>query len=215
LRGEQKDTRDSSRVGDGRFDARDIVFPVTLGSAAILEKDQDFEFCSLQRRGWVPMTAPRISARFWLFERLLVALRGRILPLRFNGLYRRAAPSNASELTGYRTEAFSRGYGWIDRASRVVRNRSAVGSRQQNRLAYRIGFSVEFRTRLTKDWDILNVRAMATGLIPARNDARMRFAFPSGISSIALVVLSETDTDWSFAEVPATGGVAPFFFASP
>jgi hypothetical protein len=114
-----------------------------------------------------------------------------------------------------RTEAFSPEYGWIDPEFWVVRNRSAVGSRQQNRLAYRFGFSVEFRTRLTKDWDILNVRAMAIGLIPARNDARMRFAFPSGISSTALVVLSETGTDWSFAEVPATGGVAPFFFASP
>ena len=82
-------------------------------------------------------------------------------------------------------------------------------------MSYRFRFSVEFRTRLTKDWDILNVRAMATGLMPARNDARMRFAFPSGISSIALVVLSETGTDWSFAEIPATGGVAPFFLASP
>ena len=98
-------------------------------------------------------------------------------------------------------------------------NRCAVyareGSRQQNRSAYRFGFSVKFRTWLTKDWDILNVRAMATGLIPARNVARMRFAFPSGISSIALVVLSETGTDWSFAEVRATGGVAPLFFAWP
>ena len=87
-------------VGDGRFDARDIVFPVTLGSAAILEKDQDFEFCSLQRRGWVPDDCLENLGALWLFERLLVALRGRILPLRFNGLYGRAAPSNASELTG-------------------------------------------------------------------------------------------------------------------
>ena len=45
---------------------------------------------------------------------------------------------------------------------------------------------------------------MATGLIPARNDALMRFAFPSGNSSISLVVLSETDTDAPFPDVPAT-----------
>ena len=183
------DSNHSSRRRDGRFDAHDIVFPVTLGSAAILEKDQDFEFCSLQRRGWVPDDRLENLGALWLFERLLVALRRRILPLRFNGLYGRAAPSKRQRAHGPdRTEAFSRGYGWIGRGFRVVRNRSAVGSRQQNRLAYRIGFSVEFRTRRTKDWDILNVRAMATGLIPARNDARMRFAFPSGISSIALVV---------------------------
>jgi hypothetical protein len=53
-------------------------------------------------------------------------------------------------------------------------------------VAYRFGFSVELRTRFTKDWDILNVRAMAAGSIPALNDARIRFALPSGISSISL-----------------------------
>jgi len=54
---------------------------------------------------------------------------------------------------------------------------------------------------------------MATGLIPARNDALMRFAFPSGNSSISLVVLSETDTDAPFPDVPATGAIVPLFFA--
>ena len=56
---------------------------------------------------------------------------------------------------------------------------------------------------------------MATGLTPARNDARMRFAFPSGISSIALAVLSETGTGSPFAELPRARRVMPLFFASP
>src|SRR6266480_7109448 len=49
------------------------------------------------------------------------------------------------------------------------------------RSAYHFGFSVELRTRCTTDWDIRKVRAMAAGLTPALNDARMRFAVPSGI----------------------------------
>ena len=55
--------------------------------------------------------------------------------------------------------------------------------------AYRFGFSVELKTRFIKDWEILNVRAMAAGLIPALNDARMRFSLPSGISSFSLIFL--------------------------
>ncbi len=55
--------------------------------------------------------------------------------------------------------------------------------------AYRFGFSVELKTRFTKDWDIFNVRAMAAGLSPAPNDARMRFSLPSGISSFSLIFL--------------------------
>ena len=176
--------------------------------------DTWFESGFLQRRGWVPDDCLEKLGALWLFARLLRCSLRSYTALRLNGLYARAVPSNAIERMGLIGPKHShrnmvgliRNSGWC-----VI----AVGSRQQNRLAYRFGFSVEFRTRLTKDCDILNVRAMAIGLTPARNDARMRFAFPSGISSIALVVLSETGTDWSFAEVPATGGVAPFFFASP
>lgn len=54
----------------------------------------------------------------------------------------------------------------------------------------RFGFSVELKTRFTKDRESLNVRAMVAGLIPALNDARIRFALPSGISLISLIFLS-------------------------
>jgi hypothetical protein len=133
------------------------------------------------------MTASNLGALGYL-RGYYAALRGRIRRSGSTGFVLAPCKQRHRAHGPDRTDAFSREYGWIDRAFRVVRNRSAVGSRQQNRLSYRFGFSVEFRTRLTKDWDILNVRAMATGLMPARNDARMRFAFPSGISSIALVV---------------------------
>jgi hypothetical protein len=72
---------------------------------------------------------------------------------------------------------------------------------------YRFGFSTELKTRFTKDWDILNVRAMAAGLIPAVNDARMRFALPSGISSISLIVLLRDAADG----VPVAPAVAVLF----
>jgi hypothetical protein len=49
------------------------------------------------------------------------------------------------------------------------------------RSAYHFAFSVELRTPCTTDWDIRKVRAMAAGLTPALNDARMRFAVPSGM----------------------------------
>jgi hypothetical protein len=71
------------------------------------------------------------------------------------------------------------------------------------RPVYRFGFAAEeLRTRFTKDWDIRNVRAMAAGLTPAMNDARMRFAFPSGISSIPLAFLLRPATDWPCDDVP-------------
>lgn len=38
--------------------------------------------------------------------------------------------------------------------------------------------------RFTKEAETPNVRAMVAGFRPASNDARMRFAFPSGISAI-------------------------------
>jgi hypothetical protein len=56
-------------------------------------------------------------------------------------------------------------------------------------LAYHFGFSGELRTRFTTDRDIRKVRAMSAALTPALSDARMRFAVPSGIFSIPLILL--------------------------
>src|SRR6266851_9103372 len=83
------------------------------------------------------------------------------------------------------------------------------------RSAYRFGFSVEFRRRFTKDWGIRNVRAMAAGLTPALNDARMRFAFPSGISSILLIFLSRNAADWPCEDVPVAAAIAVSFLGAP
>jgi len=77
--------------------------------------------------------------------------------------------------------------------------------------AYRFGLSFELKTRFTKDWDILNVRAMAAGLTPALNDARMRFALPSGISSIWLIFLWRVIAGWLCDDVPVAGAVATLF----
>jgi hypothetical protein len=58
-----------------------------------------------------------------------------------------------------------------------------------------LGFSTELKMRFTKALDILNVRAMVAGLIPALNDARMRFALPSGIWSLSPSFLSWNSVD--------------------
>jgi len=42
------------------------------------------------------------------------------------------------------------------------------------------------------------VRAMVAGLMPALNDARIRFALPSGISSISPIFLSRDAAGWPF-----------------
>ena len=48
-------------------------------------------------------------------------------------------------------------------------------------------FCVERMMRFTNETDMPNVRAIVAGFSPALNDARMRFAFPSGISTTCLV----------------------------
>jgi hypothetical protein len=55
------------------------------------------------------------------------------------------------------------------------------------------------------------VRAMAAGLTPARNDARMRFAVPSGNSSIPLVFVLRNAADWRCDDVPVAAAVAVSF----
>jgi hypothetical protein len=47
-----------------------------------------------------------------------------------------------------------------------------------------MGFPVERITRFTWERDMPKVRAMAGVFRPAPNAARMRFAFPSGISAM-------------------------------
>ncbi len=74
--------------------------------------------------------------------------------------------------------------------------------------SYRSGVSPALKTRFTRDRDILNVRAMAAGFMPALNDARMRFALPSGISSISLIVLLRNAAVWPCDEVPVAAGTA-------
>jgi hypothetical protein len=73
---------------------------------------------------------------------------------------------------------------------------------------YRSGASPALKTRFTRDRDILNVRAMAAGFMPALNDARMRFALPSGISSISLIVLLRNAAVWPCDEVPVAAATA-------
>ena len=73
---------------------------------------------------------------------------------------------------------------------------------------YRFGLSAKLRTRFTKDWDIRNVRAMAAGLTPALNDAMIRFALPSGISSISLIFLLRNAADWPRDDVPVAAAIA-------
>ena len=48
-------------------------------------------------------------------------------------------------------------------------------------------FLVERMTLFTSETDTPNVRAIVGAFRPAANDARMRFAFPSGISAICAV----------------------------
>src|SRR5262249_12853269 len=85
----------------------------------------------------------------------------------------------------------------------------------RRRSAYRFGFSVELRRRCTTDWDIRKVRAMAAGLTPALNDARMRFAVPSGILSIPLILLLRIVTDWPCDDAPVGAAGAVSFLGPP
>src|SRR6516225_6668488 len=64
------------------------------------------------------------------------------------------------------------------------------------RLAYHFGFSGELRMRLTADRDIRKVRAISAAFPPALNDARMRFAVPSGICSIPPILSLRVLADW-------------------
>src|SRR5580704_13805789 len=98
-----------------------------------------------------------------------------------------------------------------------ARTDGTIGNRRRSTSAttYRLGFSVALRMRSTKDWDIRNVRAMAAGLTPARNDARIRFAVPSGNSSMPLVFLSRNVTDWLCDDVPAAAALAVSFLGGP
>jgi hypothetical protein len=95
-----------------------------------------------------------------------------------------------------------------DRQSNLPQRQVLIGKQT----GYLFGFSAELKTRFTKDWDILNVRAMEAGLIPALNDARIRFALPSGISSNSLIFLSRRAADLSWVGIPvaATATVLPF-----
>ena len=61
------------------------------------------------------------------------------------------------------------------------------------RLAYHFG---EPRTRFTTDRDIRKARAMSATFTPALNDARMRFAVPSGIFSIPVILLLRVVVVW-------------------
>jgi len=74
------------------------------------------------------------------------------------------------------------------------------------RLAYHFG---ELRTRFTTDRDIRKARAMSATFTPALNDARMRFAVPSGIFSIPLILLLRMVVVWPCddALVPAAAVV--------
>src|SRR5690348_13618523 len=64
------------------------------------------------------------------------------------------------------------------------------------RLAYHLGFSGELRTRFITDRDIRKVRAMSEAFTPALNDARMRFAVPSGIFSIPPILSLPMLANW-------------------
>jgi hypothetical protein len=77
-----------------------------------------------------------------------------------------------------------------------VKARPAAGVRRQS--AYRFDFSVDAIMRFTNDGDIRNMRAMAARFSPAPNEALIRFAFPSGISSTLLAFLRDC-ADWNVA----------------
>jgi hypothetical protein len=64
------------------------------------------------------------------------------------------------------------------------------------RLAYHLSFSGELRTRFTTDRDIREVRAMSEAFTPALNDARMRFAVPSGIFSVPPILSLRMLANW-------------------
>src|SRR5262249_47310454 len=83
------------------------------------------------------------------------------------------------------------GLHWRRKQLREICSPSRRGAKRGDRAAsgYRVGFAVASSTRFTTAWGIRSVRAMAAGLIPARNDARMRFSFASEISSTPLVLL--------------------------
>ena len=66
----------------------------------------------------------------------------------------------------------------------------------RQRLTYHFGFSGELRMRLTADRDIRKVRAISAAFPPALNDARMRFAVPSGICSIPPILSLRVLADW-------------------
>jgi hypothetical protein len=67
------------------------------------------------------------------------------------------------------------------------------GLRCGQRLAY---YFADLRTRFTSDRGIRKVRAMSATFTPALNDARMRFAVPSGIFSIPLILLLRMVAVW-------------------
>src|SRR3954470_22651273 len=54
---------------------------------------------------------------------------------------------------------------------------------------YRFGFSAPLRMRLTQDCGIRKFRAIAAGFSPALKEARIRFAFASGMSCGVLLSL--------------------------
>jgi hypothetical protein len=81
--------------------------------------------------------------------------------------------------------------------------------------AYHFGLSAKFRTRLTTDRDIRKVRAMSAALTPALNDARIRFAVPSGIFSIPLGLLLRMVADWSCDDALVGAAAAVSFLRPP
>jgi hypothetical protein len=56
---------------------------------------------------------------------------------------------------------------------------------------------------------------MAASLTPALKDARMRFALPSGISSISLTFLLRGAADWTCVDVPIAAAAAVLFLGVP
>ena len=74
-----------------------------------------------------------------------------------------------------------------------------------------IHFFVERMMRFTTETDKPNVRAIVGAFSPAANDARMRFAFPSGISAICAVSGDDdTGRDAEGAEASLVCRNAPF-----
>src|SRR5215831_11009679 len=83
------------------------------------------------------------------------------------------------------------------------------------RLAYHLGFSGELRTRFTTDRDIRKVRAMSAAFTPALNDARMRFAVPSGAFSIPLILSLRMLADWPGDDALVGAAAAVSFLRPP